>query len=79
MESFAVFVRKVVQKDDSVKKLLTALCDMTKFIVRLSPSAIKNPKIHSKEEKDMKGYHLSIYRHGRTKANDEGNYIGSTD
>ena len=27
----------------------------------------------------MKGYHLSIYRHGRTKANDEGIYIGSTD
>lgn len=27
----------------------------------------------------MKGYHLSLYRHGRTKANDEGIYIGSTD
>ena len=27
----------------------------------------------------MKGYHLSLYRHGRTRANDEGIYIGSTD
>ncbi len=27
----------------------------------------------------MKGYHLSVYRHGRTRANDEGIYIGSTD
>ena len=27
----------------------------------------------------MKGYHLSVFRHGRTRANDEGIYIGSTD
>lgn len=27
----------------------------------------------------MKGYHLSLYRHGQTKANEEGIYIGSTD
>lgn len=27
----------------------------------------------------MKGYHLSLYRHGRTRANEEGIYIGSTD
>ena len=27
----------------------------------------------------MKGYHLSLIRHGRTKANEEGIYIGSTD
>ncbi len=27
----------------------------------------------------MKGYHISIYRHGLTRANDEGIYIGSTD
>ena len=27
----------------------------------------------------MKGYHLSLFRHGRTRANDEGIYIGSTD
>lgn len=27
----------------------------------------------------MKGYHLSVFRHGRTKANEEGIYIGSTD
>ena len=27
----------------------------------------------------MVGYHLSLFRHGRTKANDEGIYIGSTD
>lgn len=27
----------------------------------------------------MKGYHLSLYRHGRTRANEDGIYIGSTD
>lgn len=27
----------------------------------------------------MIGYHLSLYRHGRTRANEEGIYIGSTD
>ena len=27
----------------------------------------------------MKGYRLSLYRHGQTKANEEGIYIGSTD
>ncbi len=27
----------------------------------------------------MKGYHLSLYRHGRTRANEEGIYIGTTD
>ena len=27
----------------------------------------------------MRGYHLSLYRHGRTRANEEGIYIGSTD
>ena len=27
----------------------------------------------------MKGYHLSFYRHGKTKANEDGIYIGSTD
>ena len=27
----------------------------------------------------MKGYHLSLIRHGRTEANDNGIYIGSTD
>lgn len=27
----------------------------------------------------MKGYHLSLFRHGRTRANNEGVYIGSTD
>ena len=27
----------------------------------------------------MQAYHISLFRHGRTKANDEGIYIGSTD
>ncbi len=27
----------------------------------------------------MRTYHISLFRHGRTKANDEGIYIGSTD
>ncbi|MEE5992574.1 MAG: histidine phosphatase family protein [Oscillospiraceae bacterium] len=27
----------------------------------------------------MRAYHISLFRHGRTKANDEGIYIGSTD
>ncbi|MBQ8724820.1 MAG: histidine phosphatase family protein, partial [Oscillospiraceae bacterium] len=27
----------------------------------------------------MKGYHLSLIRHGRTEANDNGIYIGRTD
>lgn len=30
-------------------------------------------------EKFMKGYRISIIRHGRTEANDNGVYIGSTD
>ena len=27
----------------------------------------------------MVGYHLSLFRHGLTRANDEGLYLGSTD